>query len=464
MKKLAMACLRILALYVVAAAAMGALAWHRTGNGEQSVVAGLAGGALLWLALVYLWAIPLKIRDWLRVRHAASGDEPRDGARVAVFGTLRPIRESLRAPFTQAQCVAYKYTITAPPVQTTANDSETASVDYDGFAMTPSAVHTPRGDIRILGFPDLKVPAQTLRDAAIVRNAQAFVDQTAFVDAAPFRLQDHLNAVGANEGGRFRYDARHAPVAPSLASCVFQERLVRPGEQVCVTGIYSAQRRALLPDPDALVEGLTLEVGGPASLTRSAARAIVTTIVCAVIFSAAFAAAFLGFHAMTRLDAAEQRDPDRRLWFPEVKFERWLDARVREPLTQAGLMSTRGSYMLDLCQGCATGRLEIGERTFGLTHAAARQNETERVVEVLGEGARLEMVFDSRRRLVRMDVLGTGANDVRIPMEWISPADVEMFVGSERDLRGRVTIMAPDDSIRCRASFAARIAEDDGSL
>jgi len=463
MTKLAMACLRILALYLVAAAAIGFLAWRRTANTEQSIVAGLAGGAVLWLALVYLWAIPLKIREWWRLRNAVAGAELRDGARVAIFGTLRPLRDTLRSPFTQAQCVAYKYSVTSLTPATTANEDDTSSVDYHGFAMVPTAVHTPTGDVRILGFPDLKVPASMVHDAAVARNAQTYVDSTAFSAAGPFRLQDRLDAIAANEDGRFRYDARHDPVATSLATSVFEERLLRPGQPVCVTGLYSAQRRALLPDPDALVEGLTLEIGDPDALTRKARRSIVTTIICALVFSAAFAVAFLAFHAMTRLDEAEQRHPERPLWFPEVRFERWLDARVRAPLTQAGIMGSHGWYVLDLCQGCAVGRLEIAGRSYALSQTQARQNATERLIEVTGDGATVQMAFDARRQLTRIDVVTDGRR-ITVPQAWIAPGDVETFVGSGLDLQGRATIMAPDDSIRCRTSFAAHIAEEDGSV
>jgi hypothetical protein len=464
MKKLAMACMRILALYLVAAAAMGFLAWRRAAGGEQSIVAGLIGGGILWLALLYLWAIPVKIREWWRLRNAAAGSELRDGERVAVFGTLRPVRDTLRAPFTQAQCVAYKYSVTSLIPAATAQDDDTVSVDYDGFAMVPSAIHTRTGDVRILGFPDLKVPAQKIQDAAVVRNAEAYVAATSFVPAKPLGLQEQLDAIAGNEDGRFRYDARHDPVAPALTASVFEERLARPGEQVCVTGVYSAQRRALLPDPDALIEGLTLEIGDPEALTRKARRGIVTSIIGAIVFCAAFGVAFVAFHLLTRLDAAEQRDPQRRLWFPEVRFERWLDARVRAPLIEAGIMGTRGSYVLDLCPGCAVGRLEIGGRTCMLSRAAARQNATERLVEVTGDGATVQMAFDARRQLTRLDILMDGGKRVTVPPEWLAPGDVETFVGSGLDLQGRATIMAPDDSVRCRTSFAAHIVEEDGSV
>jgi hypothetical protein len=224
---------------------------------------------------------------------------------------------------------------------------------------------------------------------------------------------------------------------------------------VCVLGRYSEERRALVPDPDALVNAATIRTGTPASFRRGAVMKAVWSVVGVVICSALVTGAAILFAVNVPMDASEQMNPGRRFFWQEVKLERWLDREVRLPLVKSGTLTTPGMYFLELCAPCATGRLEANGRVVELKYAGAWENESTMEVHLAaaeGEKDGVTVTFDRKARSSRTVVTMNG-RDFQIPEEWTLPNDVQTAMGSDQFLDGRVNVLAPNDSIRLRAAF-----------
>lgn len=438
MKKVGQACLQMLVLYAVLAAAVGIAAWQRTADAGAAVTAGLAGAVPLWIAAAYLMSIPGRIRDWTLMRRALRGAPMEDGKRTVAFGTLRPLRETLRSPFTNTPCVAYKYA-----VQVIGENDSGGS--FDGFAMAPCAVHTRTGDVRLLAVPDFTSRPRAVRGREVTRNAQQFFEATTFTAAtAPFNppLDTH---------GGCRHDRALTAQPANFDHSHFQETILAPGEAVSVIGVYDASRRGLVPDPNVAFSTLVLKKGSESAIVAKAARAPFTGLIGATIFMAIFAVAGLWLLAAMPLDLSEQVRPSRFVWWPEVRLERWIEHDVRPRL--AAMMGTPGTHLPELCDGCARGRIEILGEVIPLTTAVGREDAKEQVIEIRGSTARVIRTWNIAERRATLSVEKNGRTFV-VPGEWLSPLDVQTFGGSGRDVHGRITILAPDDSIRCRVYFA----------
>ena len=459
MGNLARSCIRMFVLYAIGAAAVGLVVYHRLPDVTVAVWAGLIAGFFVFLAFGYLFAIPGHLRDWWRMRPGAA---PRDGARVAVIGTINS-GGSLRAPFSGKSCIAYQYKAVSLRGQ------QPATV-LEGFAMTPSYVSIEGGQVRLLAYPELDVKEEPVRGAEAKPNAREFLDATSFVN---FRQQglkaasEELKTLLADDDGAMRYDHRMEE-AFDLDDCRFTERLVCAGDTVCITGRYSEERQALVPDPDALVHAATIRKGSPASFRRATLRKAFGSVIGVVICSALVAGAALLFAVNVPMDAAEQKNPDRRFLWEEAKLEHWLEKNVRMPLVQSGTLSTSGMYFLELCDGCARGRLEANGRTIALEHAAGWEDEKARVIHIsaaAGEADGVTIRFDRTRPVTAWHeypstiTVTLNGRPWTVPHDWLLPADVQTSSSTGGVFDGRVTVMGPDDDVRVRAAFRAVVVE-----
>lgn len=462
MSNLARSCLRLLLVYALAGTAVGLVVYHRLPMIGPAIWAGIIAGFVIWLVLAYLWAIPMNILEWWRMRPGAG---LRDGKRVAVIGTLHAITSSLHAPFSRTQCIAYHYKIVSMK-------GEHPHTDFEGFALAPSYVSTDTGQVKIQAYPDLEVPEEPVRGAEVKAAAREYLDSTTFF---PIRQEGVKKAIGemkklmADDDGSMRYDHRMDPVAESLDDCRLTEKLVRAGDSVCVLGRYCEDKRALVPDPDAIMHAATIKRGEPASFRRSAMRKVFGSAIAAVIFAAIVTGAALVFFLNVPMDAAEQMNPTRRFLWQEVKFERWLDKNVRMPLVQAGTLSTPGMHMLDLCAHCATGRLEANGRVIELKHADAWEDEKARVIHLAaraGEKDGVTVTFDRTKKplphheLPSTVTITMNGKDWTVPDDWMMPADVQTAYGSDV-LDGRLTVMGTGDNVRVRAAFRTPVKRDE---
>jgi hypothetical protein len=361
------------------------------------------------------------------VVRAQLGSEPRDGKRSAIIGTLHGYGE-LTSPFARERCAAYSYEI----VTTDTIDGETQTRKaYEGFAMVPLSIEHGTERTRILAKPALpSLSAKHPRSKTQHANAKLFVENTTFTPA-PATTADEKDL--SHTDGHLRVDYSRNPIETNIGACQLVEKIL-PGEtSACAVGTYRADRRALVA-PVTLRTGSSFATGAAWSIVRAA----IATAICVVIGSVIVAAFCVNFP----IDAAEQLNPKRTLAWWEIDFDRFVHARVR----QAGIPLS-GYYLQPVCDGCAKGRLEIDGQIIELRHARYIGNRSVHLSANPGDRDGVTLNYHDE---VALTLNGKTA---RIPPSWIQPGDINTSLGSHGDYAGRVTVIAPDRSIRCRVSF-----------
>ena len=177
---------------------------------------------------------------------ASEGVTPRDGEWTAVCGEIRS-SAPMRAPLSGEPAVAYEYSIGRDQ----RIGKSTSFVTYfDGKALAASTIVMPTGVMRILAVPALEVEPAQLEEERAIANAREYVRQAEFAprDSAQQRTAA-LEREWTDDDGVFRIDKKHSASDIDLsAGFRFEERHVKPGETVCAFGVYSAERRGLIPD------------------------------------------------------------------------------------------------------------------------------------------------------------------------------------------------------------------------
>lgn len=448
MNNVAKSCLKLALAYLAAAAVAGVVIWHRVPVFPAAFWGGVIAGFVLWLALSYLLSIPLAILEWWNFR---PGVKPRDGKRAAIAGPIRALGAPAHAPFTKTACLAYHYKITSWA-------GENPATAYEGFMLVPSFVATEDGQVRIQAWPELEVEWERVRGAELKANVREYLDATSFTDTHAGGLKGMLDEVRnlvTDGDGAIRFDYRMGAAVDDLDKCRIEERVIRAGDTVCAVGLYSEERKALVPDPKALMHGITIRREDAGAVPRRALRKAFTGAFGVAVCSAILAVAAALFLVNFPMDASEQQNPARRFLWEEVKLERWLDASVRQPLIAAGALGTRSMYFLELCPHCATGRLEANGRAVELRHAEGWESETRRVIHLSaakGDRDGVTIDYDRKGRKLHVLVIMNG-RAFPVPDAWLQAHDYQTSLDSNQNLEGRLTVMAPNDEVRVRTSW-----------
>lgn len=433
------------AVYLIGAAAIAVAVYRRFPEAKPAAFAALIGGFFLWLGLAYLVGIRKKIVEGGVINRALSGVPPRDGESIAAIGRITPTSGSLTAPFSGTPCVAYKYEVTV-------SSGEDSTTLYDGFALTPSVIQGRSSSVRLLAWPEMKVKTDYLSGDAVERNARDYIAHTEFQQPALSNIRAALSdmmAVARDDDGNVRYDRRGGRGDGSgtdLRNARFTEQLLRPGEPVCVTGgRYSAQRGGIIPAPDPLMEPVTLVTGEAESFGGRGVRGAIGYLIGGIIFAGGVIAALLIFYAVVPLDAAEQMKPETKFSWPEIRFERFIDRKLRTPLRQAGMLSSNSEVAIQLPIGSATGRVRGGGRDETVSSAAATKTTNYTTISIDGDKAMF--MIDKHNQLMALRILG---RDLR-------PADADLRIAGRDDesVNGRLTIFS--DAAAARVAFNAKI-------
>jgi hypothetical protein len=266
---------------------------------------GLIGGALAGLFTYFSLAFINSSRTcWRDSRLLATAEldmQLVDGALVAACGAVHPLETPLLAPFSGKACVLCEYSLTRPRRD---GEEETAGADFVGFLMTPSVVRSPRGDVRMLGFPiQPTLGEKHCYGYNAAWNAWQFLSTHEFEDRTGAKMLTAVSAFGevwADDDGRVEKNMRLGSVTvdnifppetveglkrlaeweksqgldgseradeedeelaeddavdgdgeedgpPHLPLPKMSETRVGVGEQVCVIGIYNAEHGGLVP-------------------------------------------------------------------------------------------------------------------------------------------------------------------------------------------------------------------------
>jgi hypothetical protein len=201
--------------------------------------------------------IPVSLRHARHIARAMSGAPREDGAVVAVTGSIEPIGPALKTPFTDRDCVAYRY--------------KAVRGIFTGVALAPCGIRTSTGLVRLLGFPQLDgFPLENVDDPVAIQNGIGYLENESivrgkfqaadlFVDDNGAIRKDHLNKVSIVRGVRGKNQAAYlfksergklSMQVGERADLALQllEQYVGVGESVCAVGRYSAAAGGLIPD------------------------------------------------------------------------------------------------------------------------------------------------------------------------------------------------------------------------
>jgi len=213
-----------------------------------------------------------------------------------VAGEIHPVGEPLKAPFSGEDCVLCEYDVASQHRISSASREDNAKPgsDFAGFLMNPCLIRGDTGDVRLLGFPNLEgFGERTCKSAEAAANAREFLTSTQFEDFSGLKLVTVFSAIKAawsDDDGLVRKNLRLGKTMPQalfadsatvvspqqtvglddpvanetddelddeefddeIASGgggipLLKEKRVKVGEKVCAIGVYSGEKRGLVP-------------------------------------------------------------------------------------------------------------------------------------------------------------------------------------------------------------------------
>lgn len=256
------------------------------------------GLALAPVAALFFWFATLYLLDARRARadldaaRAALGRGLRDGESAVVLGIVEECGPLLEAPFTGERCVGYHYV-----VEHNAGGKRGTVTDFEGYALAPFVVQGPLGSLAVLVPPGkeifYEIPFQTLTGDAAFAHAERYLGATDL--GPPGGLFGNLSRRETADGpGSFRMDLS-SNTGRELGSCTLRQKVLRPGDEVHVAGVFSEAQQAIEPDPDSIMRPLHVVPGGEASLARKVRSKQRGAAVCAALGLVVVAIYVFGF-------------------------------------------------------------------------------------------------------------------------------------------------------------------------
>jgi len=408
-------------IFVVCAAVMGFLAWRRID--VAAVPAALAGGGVLWVGLAYLAGITEKMARARKINRALSGETPRDGEIIAAIGRIVPLGDTLYSPFQRVPCVAYKY-------RARVQGNKTMRTDFDGYALTPSMIDGPHGAVKLLAWPELDVPETYCNTPELRQNALDYVAKT------PFTIPQMMRPDLTTSPG-VRFDHQHATPDATLQRASLYEAVLRPGQEVCALGYYSATEGGLTHEPAEVVPTLMIMNGDAAAIKNRLVRRSIGNFLGGIIFIAIAAIGMLMLYINVPLEAAEQMSPNRGTWWWEVRLEQLIHrVKPRDP---------NAWTPTNFSAGRANGRIVVRDHEEHPQSATATR-EGDLVTVTFDKGVASAVIDTTTKKLTHFELLGTTYTD---------GAELELLGEDKRSIEGRITYLGTD--ARCRIAFNAAL-------
>jgi hypothetical protein len=214
------------------------------------------------LSLLTVWSFRALFSRYneIALNRALQGLPMIDGQWSAAVGEIHPrTKQLLTAPFSGQAAIAYKYWVTCfdrivPGTNPRISKNQHLITAYTGFAIAPCEIRTNRGPVSVQGMPTINGESKQISDDEAYQRARTYVANTVFEDAFSNQstkaqgLPDAEN-FSATPPGILRVDRRENP-GLDLEGWTLDETIVRPGEQVCVYGVYSEARKCLIAPPE----------------------------------------------------------------------------------------------------------------------------------------------------------------------------------------------------------------------
>ena len=247
----------------------------------NALAAAAALGFIMWIVVGMLLGALNAARQGRMLRRTLAGTPFEDGERVAVAGTIRPLGDPLRAPFSLRECVAFEYSMT--PFH---RPGATRSPNANGQALTPSVIESAARQTRLLAWPSLDKFAVTILGSDEHRaNARAYLASATFQPVSVSNVFGTMKAVLADDDGSIRVDTTPGdPSAIDPDSVRLNEKIVPAGARVCAIGLWNAARIGIVPEPGTY-QGVTLLPGEPEKVLKGFRSMALGTFVAALVLA-----------------------------------------------------------------------------------------------------------------------------------------------------------------------------------
>jgi hypothetical protein len=397
-------------------------------------VAALVGALVTSLGLGLLSNARQGGKDAAAIRDALAGRPRRDRELAAAIGVARPIAEPLQAPFSRVPCIAYDYEAYRMVTSSGKNRTTSKRMERSGFALTPSVVAGPTGEVRLLGFPMLdEFPKRTIDDP---QGRQAALDYLATAEPmsmegfSPGKMLHEIKDVLTDDDGAVRKDWR-ITADERLGECTLTETHVPVDAEVTALGMWSQEKGGLVPDLGRGMVNRMYPGRGDAVLAGRRKSAVFSVIAGILLLAVTQAALWLllerrhSFYAPQRQQALNDaaRDGDLGKLQGLVRRGADLDAQAPDGVTPLIVADEAATGFL-LAHGASTeARSKDGDTPLMV---AARRGDTAKARALIAAGARLDatrpretdtalaQALDAERYEVAELLLAAGAQDDRI--------------------------------------------------
>jgi hypothetical protein len=441
------ACGTWLVTYLLLAVATSLIVYRRIAEPPVAAICGAVGGGIACMGVAYFAGIATKFRKARMIKRGLGGETPNDGEKIAAIGRIGTSGSgSLTSPLSKSPCVAYQYEICS-------GFGEHDFTYFDGFALAPSVIQGRMRNIRLLAWGDLLMNWQVIPTTVAQPNAEEYINATEFREPTVFNFRKaiaDISVIYKDDDGSVRWDQRglrpplDAGKPLNRQTFAYRERVIRPGDGVCVSGRYSAERGGIVPSDHPLIDPVTIEVGDENEFVRRASGGAVGYFIGGMIFTAIYAGALIALHASVPLEAMEQRRPSMVASWTEIRLERLLDRQVR-PHMPAGMLS-HDNLVIMLPRGSANGRVEGSGRDEVVSRATLRRSGDDRMIAI-DDGA-VTLTIDPRGQPLHLTLFGR-----EVP---VAAADVRIKENGSHEVAGRVTYISDDPAApACRVTFRA---------
>ena len=214
-----------------------------------------AAGLCLTFGLSNAWSLMRGYGRGSRSRgavleRARRGEVPVQDGSIVVTGTVRAEGQTLRAPLSGAECVAYQYRLYYLRRRSKGGPDEVPV--YWGYACRPFRVDSPTRAFRIVAVPQLGDDAAPHDSTESKARAKSYVASTRFEPMQAMAgvlstVATTFKELRTEPSGEVRRDWRAEGNERDVDSLLMDETVVPVNATVSVSGRWSAARQAIVP-------------------------------------------------------------------------------------------------------------------------------------------------------------------------------------------------------------------------
>lgn len=247
--------------------------------------AGFIGAIPGVIVLGMLDGVRTSLKERASLLKTSTKTAPADGLYQTFRGRILATGPMLVAPLTGRECLLYRY----KAFHNTGGKSNSEITHAEGYALTPSYLETPYGQIRLYAFMELEFVGESVDSDTARKRLAAFLPTVELFKpswdlmALYQETQNHL----LDSDGTIRFDKGQPNAAETATD--FREEIVQHGNEVAVFGLYSAARGGIVPDPgEEILHRARLHKGSLSQITHEFFTKAVLGAFLAILFAAAF--------------------------------------------------------------------------------------------------------------------------------------------------------------------------------